>query len=420
MVSASTASSRHPGQFAHRREATSVPVVRLWLAVLAGYLALGATLQVLPAFTTARFGAGPALVGLVIGVASLAAAVLRPVAGRTADAGRARAMVTAGAVLGVLGGLGHLWSPNLAVLVLARLLLGASEGAVFVAAVTWVLRDTPATRRGGVAGWFGLSMWGGLALGPVLAVGLTRLGGLPAVWAAVIALPATGAVLAVTTRPSPATPTPAAAVRVGARHRLLPVSARLPGLTLGLASYGYGTIAALLLLRLDHGGLGAHNVALTVFAAAFLLTRAGGSPLVNHYGGPPVAIVSSLIQTAGLLLIAAAGNQAIALAGVVISGAGVALLYPSMVAITLTRTPPAQHGAAVGVMTSFWDLAIVVAGPLGGLIANTAGYPAAFTLAAATAVTAALLVIALLRRPPTAIRSEARPTGEHGAAPLPS
>jgi len=373
--------------------AAAAPAFRLWFIVWCGYLALGATLQVLPSMTARRFGAGPVLVGLVISVASLAAAAMRPVAGRAADAGRARTSVLVAGILGMVGGLGHFWAPNLAVLIGARLLLGAGEGALFVAAVSWVLRLVKPERRGSMAGWFGLSMWAGLALGPVLAVGLQHLGGLSAVWAAVIGLPAGGFVLALTT-----SPLPAAATRITSTRTLVPPGARMPGLVLGLASYGYGTIATLLLLRLQHGRLGGQSAALAIFASAFLISRAAGSPLVTRFGGGAVAITSSLVEAIGLCIVGGATTLTMAVAGIIACGAGVALLYPATVAMTVERVPAGEHGAAVGIMTSFWDLAIVAAGPLGGLVARFAGYPAAFALAAAPGVLAALLVIGMVRR----------------------
>lgn len=392
-----SAADKRPQTLVHRR----APVVRLWLVVLFGYLALGATLQVLPGFLTHRFLAGPVLIGLVISVAWLAAAALRPVAGRAADAGRARASLLVAGVFGILGGLGSLWSPSLPVLIAARLALGAGEGALFVAAVSWVLRLTRPERRGGIAGWFGLSMWGGLALGPVLAVGLEHLGGIDAVWAAVIGLPGIGLALSLSTRPSAAS----SALTHGAR-RLLPRSARPPGVVLGLASYGYGTIAALMLLRLDHGHLGGQSAALAIFAVAFLVTRAAGSPLVDRLGGARVAVASSLTEAIGLTMVGAASSLDTAVAGIVVCGVGVALIYPAMVAITVERTPPEEHGAAVGVMTSFWDLAIVVAGPTGGLVAHAAGYPAAFALAGGISLMSGVLCATVLRRPPIPVIPE--------------
>ena len=59
-------------------------------------------------------------------------------------------------------------------------------------------------------------------------------------------------------------------------------------------------------------------------------------------------------------------------------------------------------------MTSFWDLAIVVAGPFGGLVAGVAGYPAAFALAAAPAVLAAVLAFGILRQRDANFRAIAR------------
>jgi predicted MFS family arabinose efflux permease len=48
-------------------------------------------------------------------------------------------------------------------------------------------------------------------------------------------------------------------------------------------------------------------------------------------------------------------------------------------------------------MTSFWDLGILAAGPVGGLVAENAGFRTAFWTAAAMAV-AALAVTAMLPR----------------------
>lgn len=71
--------------------------------------------------------------------------------------------------------------------------------------------------------------------------------------------------------------------------------------------------------------------------------------------------------------------------------------------MTLRRTDTVGAGTSVGATTSFWDLGILVAGPVSGLLATGPGYPAAF-LAAAAAL-AALVVCAHLRHP------------QHGAAP---
>ena len=74
-------------------------------------------------------------------------------------------------------------------LVAARLLIGAGEGALFTAAITWVLATAPVERRGRIVGHFGLSMWGGLALGPPLAAALAAATSTTAVWWACVLAP---------------------------------------------------------------------------------------------------------------------------------------------------------------------------------------------------------------------------------------
>src|SRR2546421_9173143 len=100
----------------------AVPIRRLWLAVLCGYLALGGTLQEMPGYVVRKFGAGPAAAGLAVGMAFAATAVTRPFAGRAGDAGSARPVVLTGGLLTAVAAAGHLAAPDLEVLLIARLL----------------------------------------------------------------------------------------------------------------------------------------------------------------------------------------------------------------------------------------------------------------------------------------------------------
>jgi predicted MFS family arabinose efflux permease len=64
--------------------------------------------------------------------------------------------------------------------------------------------------------------------------------------------------------------------------------------------------------------------------------------------------------------------------------------------MTLDRVRGLRPGVSMGVMTSFWDLGVMVAGPLGGLVAERAGFRAAFLVAAG----AGLACVAVLLRMP--------------------
>jgi MFS family permease len=365
---------------------SDAPVRRLWVAVLCGYLAFGAALQALPSYVPAKFGGGALASGTAVGIAFLATACGRPFAGRLADAGWSRPVVLAGAALTAIGGLGQLLAPDLAVLLVARLVMGAGEAALFSAALPWVLAGTRTARRGRLAGWFGLSMWGGLAGGPVIATLVAA-----NVWWTVVALAGTSMLLVLTTHPDSSHREPLTPIR--SIRDLVPQGVPLPGATIGLAAYCYGTIAALLVLTLRAGGLQVDKVALAVFAATFLIVRFAGSPLVDRYGGRVVAVTTVTLEAAALIGIATAETPTVALGCIAGAGAGLALIYPACVSMTLNRVRNAQPGVSMGVMTSFWDLGVMAAGPLGGLIAEQTGYRQAFLVAAGAGLMCVLVVL---------------------------
>src|SRR6185437_12127276 len=115
----------------------------------------------------------------------------------------------------------------------------------------------------------------------------------------------------------------------------------------------------------------------------------------DRYGPRRVATVCAIGEAAGLLIIAAAPNLAVAIAGSLVMGVGFSLLHPSLALMVMNRTEKSAQGAALGAYTSFWDLGLAVWGPLGGAIAGVLGYQALFVVVACCALgsgTMALLI----------------------------
>jgi len=374
------------------------PIKRLAASVFLGYLGFGATLQLLPAWIAQRLHGGPLVVGLAVGIAFGAAAICRPLAGRAGDTGHARGVVVTAGLLITVGALRQWSAPTLGVIVAARLIMGAGEAALFNGAIPWVLTAVPAERRGRVAGRFGLSMWAGLALGPLATVAAIHVSGLSAAWMVIAALGVLSALIASTTRRQ-AVDQAAAAGRTTSWRQVLPRGAGLPGLIFGAAAYGYGTISALLVLFLDRSMGAGSSIGLTVFAAAFLFARVAGSPVADRLRRKTLTILNLCVEAGGLIVVATAHTLAVAVIGTAITGAGVGLMFPAIVALTLTRVGGERAGAAVGAASSLWDIGIMIAGPLGGALVHL-GYPAAF-IAAALIVCAAAVVAAALSDTPT-------------------
>ncbi len=344
----------------------AIPYRRLWSACFLGFGAIGMTIQVMPAYAHERFGANAITAGMAVTIGSLATMISRPVAGRFADQSGGRRVAMAGAVLGLIGGIGHVVATNLPVLILARLFLGAGEGALFTGSVGWVLAQAAQSQRGKIAGHFGLSMWMGLACGPMLGTALLAFGNYRVVWIAATILPMLAWLLVASTRSE----SRGASGGANIRRAWFPKAAWVPGASGAFASIGYGIIAAFLVPRFAALEFAGQNFALTVFGIAFMITRFLGSGYADRCGGRWVLLSAFLIESMGLAGLYFTNVEWLAFASTALTGAGLSLLIPSVTSLVTEAADPRERTAAVGAVTSAWDLGVAVGGPLGGLVAG--------------------------------------------------
>jgi len=359
----------------------------VFVAALCAFLAIGAALPVLPAFVRGPLHASDLAVGVVVGAFAITSVVCRPLAGRQADRRGRRIVLVGGALAMALGGALYLLSDSVPTLIAARLVVGAGEGAVYTAGATWAVDLAPADRRGLALGLFGLSVWGGLSLGP-LAGELLRSGvGYNAVWVLTAALPLAGAAIAARL-PEPAR---LADSMPTAPSRLFPRSARRPGTALALANVGYAALAGFVVLHLQKRGIGGGASVFTVFAVAVFASRLVLSHVPDRAGARRTATAAGLLEALGLTVIALAGSLPIALAGALVVGVGFSMLFPSLALMVVGEVGEDGRGSALGAFTAFFDIGVGLGGPLAGLTASLAGYPAVFVLAAVAALGSASL-----------------------------
>ncbi len=367
---------RHPG----------ASFAGLFAVTFCGLLAVGAVLPVLPRYIHGPLGYGDLAVGVVIGVYAITGLLLRPVAGRLADRWGRKPTVLLGSLLLVASGLLYLPHAGLAGLLAARLVLGAGEGSLYTAGSAWIVDLAPVARRGRVLGLYGLAVWGGLSVGPLAGELILNAADYTAVWIFAAVVPLLGAAIA-TLIADPFTPHSHAEP-----HPLIAPEAVRPGLAVGLASVGYATVAAFIVLMLEARGIGHGATVFAAFAAMIVVARliAGGLP--DRFGPTRVAIGAVLIEAAGLVAMALAGSLPVALLGGMAMGAAFSLLNPSLMVIAVGSVSVTARGAAMGTYTAFFDAGVGLGAPLAGLAAALTDYRGAFLLAAAIAVGSAVLI----------------------------
>jgi MFS family permease len=175
-------------------------------------------------------------------------------------------------------------------------------------------------------------------------------------------------------------------------HALIEREAVRPGLALALASIGYATVAAFVVLHLDARGVGHGATVFGAFATMVVLTRLFAGDLPDRVGPARVATAAALVEAVGLVTIGVSHSLPVAIAGSLAMGAAVSLLYPSLSLVVVEQVPEMRRGAALGTFTAFFDAGVGIGAPLAGVAAALTDYEGAFLLSAAVALVAAATI----------------------------
>ncbi len=391
----------------------------LFAATSLNVLGIGAVIPVLPLFVKGPIGGGDVAVGLVIGAFSVTGILMRPIAGRIADKRGRKLVHITGIAIAAVGAALIFVPAGVTGLIISRLLVGTGEGWVYTAGITWIVDLAPAEGRARVVGLFGLSVWGGITIGAVLGSLILGAAGYEAVWAfavitSLIALIVASLIPTATATEQSASeelaeaelvggeleaePAPSAAVIASRNQRGLlrwvPSSALWPGTALAMVALAYGSFMSFVVLLLDFEGIGNGAAVFTAFTAAFVITRLLLSSIPDRIGSRPTVLIAGLVQATGMLIVALAGSLPLVLAGAILSGAGMSLVFPALAVIVIENTDDSRRATALGAFLAFFDIGVGIGAPFAGIIASLGSgnnYAAAFIAAAAISAGGAML-----------------------------
>jgi MFS family permease len=387
------ASNTSPGQSGL---ATLLPLMG---AVFVAFLVIGMGMPVLPLHVHQGLGLGTFLVGLVTGSQFAAAIFSRVWAGRLADMrGPKIAMITGLSVSAASGAL-YLLSltmvsrpgVSVTVLLVGRALLGIGESFIIIGGQSWALALLTVRNTSKAIAWIGSAMFAAFAVGAP--IGSTLYGGFGFAGVAV-----TTALLPLFTLLCLAPLRGVAAIpHQQTGFMTIMASVWLPGVGAALSSIGFGAIMAFSALLFVARGWAAWP-AFTVFAVVFILARIFLSHLADRFAAAKVALVSVLVEAAGLGLLGLSPSLAAALAGAALTGFGYSLVYPGLGVEAVRLVSPQNRGVAIGAYTAFLDIALGFGTPALGYVAEHAGLGIAFGASMVAALGAAGIAAFLLNK----------------------
>jgi MFS family permease len=357
--------------------------VLVTLSALAYFTGYAALIPTLPKYVSDPLGGGGLAVGLTVGAFGVTALLMRPFAGAIADRRGRRWLIIGGAGLVALTTLGMIPAGSVGALVGLRLIAGIGEAMFFVGAVTIINDIAVPERRGEAVSLFSVSLYLGIAVGPLLGETVLERVSFDAVWALAAGLSAVAVMFGLAARDDF---TPVAVERVpGVRMRVLHPAGVIPGLIMLTSVWGFaGYMAFIRLYAEDLGMRGAASV-LVMYGAIMVAIRLFGARIPDVLGVERAGLIGLTLSAAGLATVGLSGSIGGLYAGSVVFALGQSLAFPAFMALAAGSAPPSERGAAIGTTTAFIDLGFAV-GPVSlGIIAATVNRQATFLGGAAIA-----------------------------------
>lgn len=377
--------------------------VNLWITFV-GFLDTHLLIPIM-ALYAAELGVSVGMVGLIIGLYSIANAPANIFFGRVID----RVGVKVPLTIGLLGDALAMFLYSLCRgpfhLILVRVFHGISGGIVGPATMSITAEQSSDQRRGHVMAFYGMSLATATLVGYVVSATLASRLGYEFVFYVGSLMLISGAVA-----------TWVLPVRIGRTLARTSGSLREElGKIVGLmkrkglvASYGsvfaqyfaFGGVVTLLPLYIWGLGMGVFHVGilLAIFAITFILLQMPSGALSDKVGRRvPVAVGLSLCVVSLAVLPTLETFLALALV-MVLYGTAYALLFPSISAIVADYTTPDERGRASGVFHALLTVGVAIGAPVMGWVAEIVGIKWGLALCGGAAVLALPVVLMALRQ----------------------
>lgn len=338
-------------------------------------------------------GGSHAQIGWLFAVTTGVAMVLRPQVGGWTDRYGGRAVMLPGAGILVLTMLAlHAAATPLAFIGLMAG-LGLANALLSTTGSIVVANESPVDRRGESLALYYVASSVGVALGPAVGFALTATGGMALNFVAVTALALVVAALVVALRTAPGNAAAPGGLGPPWSRHAVPASIALIVITLGAA-----TVYAFLPLHAAAAGLGHVAWFFPLMSGCTIVCRLLLRRASDRFGRIRVLVPALIGISLGHLALATPPSVPGLVLGAALLGCGNSMLYPTLVALIVDRTPAAERGRAIGTLSAAWDVGLAIGSPLIALLVDTRGFPAGFLASALATALGLALLLALERR----------------------
>ncbi|MFA7468847.1 MAG: MFS transporter, partial [Desulfotomaculaceae bacterium] len=333
--------------------------ILICLANLTIFLGFQMLLPTLPVYVK-HLGGDEAMAGLVIGVFTISAVLIRPFVGMALDIYGRKVIYLVGLLIFLLSSLAYNWVPTVAMLLAIRFIHGFGWGAASTAGGTIATDVIPKQRLGEGMGYYGLATTLSMAVAP--AAGLYIIDN-----ASFTTLFVISAAFGLATFILGSLIHYEKIAGDGQRGTLYERSALRPSLVMFFVTTTYGAVVSFIALYGAQRGIVNIGIFFTIYAVVLTLIRPVAGILVDRRGFNVVVIPGIICIGVSMLVLSQAQTLPMFLLAGVIYGVGFGLVPPGMQAMAVKNVPPNRRGAANATFFSSFDLGIGIGATMWGV-----------------------------------------------------
>lgn len=371
------------------------------IAIASLFITLGfqMLLPVLPVFS-AKLGGSDTWAGLVVGIFTISAVLMRPIAGRLLDSQGRREVYLLGLIVFLVCVVAYNWTSTILVLLTIRFMHGFGWGASSTASSTIASDIIPKSRLGEGMGYFGLTSTLAMAIAPALGLGLLSRYGFNSVFyisAGVVLISIFIALPIKYYKPEVLPKSDSDVKPKFSLARIFERSAILPALVVFFVTMTYGSIVSFIALYAEQKQIENIGLFFTVYAVALLISRPYFGLLTDRKGTSYAVLPGIIFVILSMSLIYFANSLTIFLIAGFIYGIGFGAIQPALQAMAVRKVDHSRRGAANATFFLGFDLGIGAGAIMWGIIAEILGYQIIYLLAIIPAVVGALVYIKSIR-----------------------
>jgi MFS family permease len=349
-----------------------------------------------------QLGGNDKAVGLVVGVFTITAMLVRPVSGMLLDRAGRKIVLFTGILLAAVISESYNFADTVVLLLCVRFFHGAAFSFGHTAAGTFASDILPPRRLGEGMGYYSLASSVSMAIAPAFGLWLAGRSGFPSLFAFSAALALIAFLMAfMATSGAAANKIVQPAVK---REKLglwdfVEGKALLASVVMGLLTMLFGAVVSILVLFADENGIDSVGLFFTANAVAMIMSRPFATRWCDKNGSDGLFLAGVfLLAVCALIITSATGIAHFIIAGIAY-GLGFGFCIPVLQTLAVCDVLPQRRGTAMGTFYAAFDLGIGLGAITWGWVAAMAGYRGAFLLNLAPVLFAGLVYyIAYMRK----------------------